>query len=111
LHGKRLERMPPQAEQDLDRQVRPPEIVVKSAGVVPAVPVRLRVLVGDDGRALDARLLTNSSSRFDDAWRQVKHWKFRPARWGSLAVPWYLDVEVPLEDWSHAQAASDSWGR
>ena len=33
-----------------------------------------------------------------EARQVVDGWTFRPASWGTLAVPWYLEVDVPGGD-------------
>ncbi|MBI1983180.1 MAG: energy transducer TonB [Acidobacteria bacterium] len=33
-------------------------------------------------------------------------WTFKPARWGSVAIPWYLDVDVPVEAWMASRGAA-----
>lgn len=96
LRMRKLRPMPPEPERDLERQIRPPE-VVDLPSPPPGTPVvRLRVLVGADGEALDARPMSGSSVHYQFARRHVGEWKFRPARWGAMAVPWYLEVDVPV---------------
>ena len=87
--------VPPKAEQDLTRQIRAPEIVEKHDVPRPSSAVRLRVLVNEEGRAVDYELLSGQTSAFGEARQAVDSWKFLPARWGTIAVPWYLEVDVP----------------
>jgi TonB family protein len=89
---------PPRAEQDFSRQVRAPEIVARPDGPQPSSAVRLRVLVNEEGRPVDYELLSGQPLAFDKARQVVDGWKFRPASWGTLAVPWYLEVDVPGGD-------------
>ena len=97
LRPKNVERFPTQPEQDLTRQIRPPEVLAKREGAASAGSVRLRVLVGEEGQVIDSTPLAGSPSRFEAARSEIGRWKFQPARWGSLVVPWYLDVDVPVE--------------
>lgn len=97
LRTSNVEHMPPQPERDLTRQVRPPEVLVKPDQKSTA-SVHLRVLVGDAGEALDSTPLAGFVSGYEAARKQLEQWRFLPARWGNLVVPWYLDVDVPVED-------------
>ncbi len=97
LHIKNIEQLPRQPERDLNRQVRPAEILEKPAALAPTATVRLRVLVSDEGRVIDSNPVAGFASYFDAARKNVERWKFKPARWGTLPVPWYLDVDVPVE--------------
>ena len=98
LQSRKIRLFPPRAEQDVSRQVRAPEIVAKSDFPRPSSAVRLRVLVNEEGRAMDTELLSGEVKAFNEARELVDGWKFRPARWGTLAVPWYLEVDVPGGD-------------
>lgn len=96
LRNKRLEQIPPQPEQDLSRQIRPPAMLTP-----PASHARLkhvRVLVNDDGQVLDVNPVDGFPYQYDKALKLVEQCQFRPAHWGPLAVPWYLDIDVPVED-------------
>jgi TonB family protein len=96
LHTRRLTPLPPRPEDDLDRQVRPPTPEVMPSDPGAGESVRVRVLVGEDGRALDSFPLEGSDEIRREARRVLAAWTFRPARWGALAVPWYIEVEVPV---------------
>jgi TonB family protein len=98
---------PNHPEEYLDRQVKPPEILDSPSGPADGESVRLRVLVGDKGQAIDTRPLGGQSAHFAAARKIVSCWTFRPARWGSLAVPWYLDVNVPVEGWIAARGPAN----
>lgn len=95
LHGRTAERLPPTPEQDLNRQVHPPALLGSPVASGSVEAVRMRVLVGDKGRVLDAEPLGGSPGDFRAARRTVEQWQFKPARWGNHAVPWYLDIDVP----------------
>jgi TonB family protein len=98
-----LEHSPSTPERDLAEVVKPPEIVQRVPASVSASPsrapssIRLQVLVGENGRAIDSTLVSGPAALFASAERNVSQWAFRPARWGNLTVPWYMDVDVPVE--------------
>ncbi len=99
LRTRKLAPLPARPEEYLDRQVKPPEVVDSLPETNGGDAVRLRVLVGDKGQAIDTRPLSGRSSDFAAARRIISCWTFRPARWGTLPVPWYLDVDVPVGNW------------
>ncbi len=107
LHTKKIEQFPRRPELDLNRQVRPPEILEKPANHTSAATVRLRVLVSDDGKVIDSQPVAGLPAYFDAARNKIEGWTFRPAYWGNFAVPWYVDVEVPVEDWPPPRPAGD----
>ncbi len=111
LHTKKLEQLPDAAERDLYRQVRPPEVVDRPLGQPSACSVRMRILVGDKGQVVDWHPVAGSASQFGVARKSLEHWTFRPAHWGALAVPWYLDVDVPIEDSTLHRPAADPGGQ
>jgi len=111
LRIKKLEQLPLRPEQDLTRQVRPPEVLKRSGRSSTATLVRLRVLVTSEGQALDARPVADNTPLLEEARQIVRGWTFRPAHWGALPVPWYLDVDVPVEPWPAGQTAADPDGR
>jgi hypothetical protein len=91
--------VPPNAESDFSRQVKPPEVLTgpeKPASNDPAV--RLRLLIDGEGKVIDSSLLKGSVALFEAAKGIVQKWSFRPARWGALCVPWYLDVDVHVNN-------------
>jgi TonB family protein len=92
-----LPNLPPQPEKFLARGVSPPELV-SDQGIegANASSVRLRVLVSKKGRVVDSTLLSGNDEELAAARTIVAHWKFRPARWGHLDVPWYTNVSVPV---------------
>jgi len=104
LRSNRTNLVPAQAESDFRRQVKPPEVLT-GPGTYTATEssVRLRLLLSDEGRVLDSQILKGIPSLLEKATRVITRWSFRPARWGTLAVPWYLDVDVPVEH-AHVQA-------
>ena len=108
LRSKKVTEVPSEPELDLSRQVRPPEIVESGLGRNTASVIRMRVLVSPEGHALDSQPLEEIDRRVEGARRTVATWSFRPARWGAMPVPWYLEVEVPLPDWPEVQRAAGS---
>jgi TonB family protein len=96
LRSKTLREMPLTPEKDLRARVTPPAVLQQPADPPSDAHVRIRVLVGAEGRALDEQFLCGDVSQAREAEEEVSHWKFRPARWGALAVPWYLVVDVPV---------------
>ena len=107
LQNRRVRLFPPRAEQDFSRQVHAPEIIAKPDVPRPSSGVRLRVLVNEEGTPVDYALLSGQLSAFSRARQVVDGWKFRPASWGTLAVPWYLEVDVPGEDTFFSSVGSE----
>lgn len=96
LRNIKRDQVPPEPEQDLSRQIRPPAMLTP-----PSAQARVRhvrVLVNDDGQVLDVNPVVGFPYQYDEALKLVEHCQFRPAHWGPLAVPWYLDIDVPVED-------------
>lgn len=96
LQTRRLSPFPDRPEADLDRQVQPPERADHPPNEEGGRSVRLRVLVDPEGRVMDAVSAGASDAELINARQVVQHWTFRPARWGAIAVPWYLEVDVPV---------------
>jgi TonB family protein len=98
LRMSHMDLVPTQAESDFRRQVKPPEVLAGSGpSVTTDASVRLRLLVNADGKVIDSQILKGIPSLLEKATRAITRWSFRPARWGTLAVPWYLDVDVPVD--------------
>lgn len=95
LRNLQPEKFPPEAVKDLNRQVRPPQVLDGPSEQLHLV--HLRILVSESGQALDVNPVSDFPSQYDWAMRMAGHFRFQPARWGSITVPWYLDVEVPAE--------------
>jgi len=111
LRFKKLEQLPDKPERDLLRQIHPPELVEKSLDPAAAATVRLRLLVSAEGSVLDSAPLLGNTPFVEEARDSVSRWKFRPAYWGALAVPWYLDVDVPVQGWRATRSAADPGGQ
>ncbi len=104
VHSK-PDRLPLDAEQYLTLQVHPPQAPATTASASTGF-VRMRVLVDGGGQAIDATLLEGRPSVFQAARKIVDGWKFRPARWGNLMVPWYVEVSVPMSGAQPAEGES-----
>jgi TonB family protein len=104
LHRER-DRFPTTPERDLARQVTPPTVLQRSSDPSTDSLIRMRVLVGDDGHAIDSTFVSGPVASFESAQHQVSEWRFEPARWGNLTVPWYLDLDVPVDSHEPSRAA------
>jgi TonB family protein len=96
LHPKVLTELPPAAEHDMEARVDPPKVAEQPPDPPSDNHVRLRVLVDSNGNALDTQLISGTESDAQMAERELSQWKFLPAHWGSLPVPWYVDIDVPV---------------
>jgi TonB family protein len=96
LQARHLNPFPDRPEADLDRQVHRPERADHPPDKEGGRNVRLRVLIDLEGHVMDAVSAGASDSDLMNARQVVSHWTFRPARWGAIAVPWYLEVDVPI---------------
>jgi TonB family protein len=92
----RILTLPPQPDKFLARGVRPPQLVSDPRVGGATGQVRLRVLVNKMGHVVDSSLLSGSDEELAEARGIVARWKFRPARWAHLDVPWYADINVPV---------------
>ena len=105
LRASLVGRLPPSAERDLQARVTPPELLEDQAAPTED-HVRMRVLVGADGHPLDMRPLSGEAQDIHEATQAVLHWSFRPAYWGTMAVPWYKVVDVPVHHLSSSPQPS-----
>jgi TonB family protein len=97
LRIRRVDPAPAQADADFRRQVKPPEVLTRPEQNASTAPsVRVRLLVSAEGKVIDSEILKGIPSQFERARKSIERWSFRPARWGALSVPWYLDVDVPV---------------
>lgn len=112
LHNRKIIPTPAKPEEDLRRQVHPPELLETLVNADTAEMVRMKVLVSSEGHVLDSQPLRSSSNHMQEARRVVANWNFRPARWGAIAVPWYMEVDVPVvAPWPAPQGSADPGGR
>ncbi len=110
LQTRKLSMFPEKPELDLNRQVQPPELMEGMPRGERGKTVRMHVLVGPDGLVLDSVPLGGTTLELRVARQVLANWTFRPARWGALAVPWYLDVDVPVESWPAARPGPEIGG-
>ena len=97
LRLRKIDLPPAQAESDFRRQVKPPEVLTRPEETASSDPsVRMRLLVNAEGKVIDSAILKGIPSQIERARESIERWSFRPARWGALSVPWYLDVDVPV---------------
>jgi TonB family protein len=96
LHARALTHEPSHAERDLARQVKPPQVSGRPPRLPSNTSVHMRLLVSDQGKVIDIEPSNDSSGDMAAARRIVQTWTFRPAHWGTLPIPWYIDVDVPI---------------
>ena len=96
LHSHRYRnQLPRDADVYLEKQVRPPEVITRPQESPSPSGLRMKVLVGPKGEVVDASPLEPTiGSEAELARKSLQLWKFRPALWGSIAVPWYITVRV-----------------
>jgi TonB family protein len=111
LRTRKVELLPRQPETDLNRQVKPPQTVSRPSEDPGASSVRLRLLINEQGQVVDAEPLKGPAAALDAARKSISHWTFRPAQWGTLPVPWYVDVDVPVTDPAVREALSEPAAR
>jgi TonB family protein len=111
LRVKDIQSLPTAPEADFERQIHPPRVLSQPAdpggpdNLPRASSIHMRVLVSEEGKALDVDPAPGFPSKFEDLRGQFAHWTFQPARFGSLAVPWYLEVEIPAQNGHAANGA------
>jgi len=111
LRPHKMDTVPSQAERDLSRQVKPPEVIGRPADPSPTAVVHMRLLLNDQGQVIDAEPLPGAVTNLEAAEKSLEGWTFRPAHWGSLPIPWYLDVDVPVGTAAISRAGADPGGR
>jgi TonB family protein len=97
LLSRNIQHLPPQPEKFLEKRVEPPRILSRPASKRAKIVVLMRVLVNDKGHVVDSTQLSGTPAEFEAAEREVRLWKFKPAKWGNINVPWYSNVAVPLD--------------
>ena len=96
---------PSRAEKDLISRVTPPFLVSprypgvnKTSDIVKNTRlIRVRVLLDKTGKIVDGRIVGTAIRNQSAILERIAHWKFSPAKFGTLPVPWYLEIDVPLE--------------
>jgi TonB family protein len=105
MHGMRLPAK--RAESDFSRQIKPPEVIGRPPDPPPTNVVHMRLLLNDQGQVIDSESSPVAASDLETARKSLQGWTFRPAHWGNLPIPWYLDVDVPISGPSADRAAAD----
>ena len=106
LNDRTPSKFPPKAEKDLQSRVTPPE-VVNGPPEESANHVRVRVLLDSEGHVIDTHIISGTAGDIERAQESMTNWTFRPARWGALAVPWYLEIDVPVQPRPAKSASTD----
>jgi TonB family protein len=91
------DRLPSNAANYFEKQIRLPEVISRPQQEESPRSIPMKVLVGSKGEVLDATSPNLLGPEVELARKNLRLWKFRPARWGAIAVPWYLTVSVPIE--------------
>lgn len=102
------EQLPIAADDYLKKQIRPPEVVSRPQQERSSGGIRMKVLVGARGQVVDANSSKAGEPELTLARKSLRSWKFRPARWGALAVPWYVTITVPVPYVAMDRAASSA---
>ena len=102
---------PRQAEQDFQRQVKPPQLENPAQEKQPEGVVHMRLLVNDQGQVVDSEADPMDRAQFEAACENLRGWTFHPARWGSLPIASYLNIDVPVSVPSVARAAASTVAR
>ena len=100
--------LPARPERFLERSVKPPQPPLNPKVTNANDEVHMQVLVNAKGHVIDCTLLAGTPAQFKKARRMVARWKFKPARWGNISVPWYEDLHVPLRGTSPAQGEPET---
>jgi len=110
LRIKTLDQRPIHPERDLASQVKPPAVLSRVVDPGCTSFVHMRVLLSDEGQVIDTQPLQGPPARFEGARKTVEQWTFGPARWGTMYLPWYLEVDVPVADSTVRSASADPSG-
>jgi TonB family protein len=97
---------PRRAEQDFDRQIKPPVATPPHQDVQSGDLVHLRLLVNDQGKVVDVEMQSSDPSQSEVSPEALRGWTFRPAHWGNVPIASYVDVSVPLGTRAIARAGS-----
>jgi TonB family protein len=108
LQARKIRDLPARPVRDFNRQVKPPAVVARPSEASSDSLMRLRLLLDDEGHVIDIDPLSGPPDDLNVAQRLLDHWAFRPAHWGTIAIPWYIEVEVPMADPPVHQSAADS---
>ncbi len=108
LQARKLRDFPARPLRDFSRQVRPPAVVACPKQAPRMTAMHLKLLLDDEGHIIDLEPLSDSTIDLDRVERILGRWSFQPAHWGNLAIPWYIEVEIPAVEPALHQAANDS---
>ena len=111
LHNRNAEEVPREAESDLSRQVHPPVMTDRPTTSGSANVVHMRLLVNDDGHVIDSDPAPRTFANPLAALKALEEWKFLPAHWGTLPIPWYVDTVVPITTALISHGAGQPGGR
>ena len=96
--------LPAQAARDLEQRISPPEILTSKKELkngdtsAERDSVRLRVLLSEAGKVEDAGIVSGEAGHLPSAVLCAKRRRFKPAYFGTIAVPWYFELEIPLDE-------------
>ena len=98
--------LPARAARDLEQRISPPEILttkkeLENGNTDPAGErdsIRLRVLLSEAGKVEDAGIVSGDAGLLPGAVARAMRMRFKPAYFGTIAVPWYFELEVPLDE-------------
>jgi TonB family protein len=99
---------PKDADDFLESQVHPPEVLSSPQQDQSDAGIHVKVLVSSKGEVVDATSSEAGEPEIGLLRKSLRSWKFRPARWGAMTVPWYITVRVPLPYVAMDQAASSA---
>jgi TonB family protein len=94
-----------EAEADFLKQVKPVQVVEPQGLGHTGEAVHLRVLVNEQGKAVDIGPALPGNEKYEAACAALRSWTFHPAHWGSLSVASYVDVNVPINTSTIPQSA------
>ncbi len=95
---------PHRAARDLEQRISPPEILTSKKELGNGNTsgerdsVRLRVLLSETGMVEDARIVSGDAGLLPGAVACAMRMRFKPAYFGTIPVPWYFELEVPLDE-------------
>ncbi len=95
---------PDRAARDLEQRISPPEILTSKKELENGNTsgerdsVCLRVLLSEAGRVEDAEIVSGDAGLLPGALACAMRMRFKPAYFGTIAVPWYFELEVPLDE-------------
>jgi TonB family protein len=107
LQTRNLREFPAQPVRDFNRQVKPPVVIARPKLTPQTTAMHFKLLLDDEGHVIDLEPLPESTVDLSRVKRMLGGWAFRPAHWGNLAIPWYIDVDIPMVESALHQVAND----